>query len=148
MIQQRAVSLQDAPALAALHARCFGDEAWSQEQIEGSLRLPTTKGIAIWEKEDFPIAMVLLQCVGDEIEILTLGVEPSLRRLGLARHLMKLEVFRIATGPVFLEVAADNEAACALYEFCGFELIGRRAGYYARPGGAVDALNYRFMVKS
>ena len=41
---------------------------------------------------------------------------------------------------LFLEVAADNAAALALYRTAGMAETGRRADYYRRPGGAVDAL--------
>ena len=33
---------------------------------------------------------------------------------------------------LFLEVAADNDAAIALYSALDFETVGRRASYYAR----------------
>ncbi len=33
----------------------------------------------------------------------------------------------------------DNPAARALYDTLGFETVGRRRGYYARPGGGEDA---------
>ena len=45
---------------------------------------------------------------------------------------------------LFLEVAADNDAAIALYKKQGFETVGRRAGYYARSDHpAVDAIVLR-----
>ncbi|MFX8246689.1 hypothetical protein ABTL56_19205, partial [Acinetobacter baumannii] len=45
---------------------------------------------------------------------------------------------------LFLEVAADNEPAIALYRSAAFVPVGRRAGYYRRPGGAaMDALVLR-----
>ena len=41
----------------------------------------------------------------------------------------------------FLEVAADNAAAQALYARAGFAESGRRRGYYRRPDGSgLDAL--------
>jgi ribosomal-protein-alanine N-acetyltransferase len=45
---------------------------------------------------------------------------------------------------MFLEVAADNPGAIALYAVAGFEAVGRRAGYYGRlAGGSVDAIVMR-----
>jgi ribosomal-protein-alanine N-acetyltransferase len=42
---------------------------------------------------------------------------------------------------LYLEVAADNDAAMELYRSSGFLGTGLRRGYYARPGGeAVDAV--------
>ena len=46
-------------------------------------------------------------------------------------------------------MAADNAAAIALYRSAGFEPVGRRAAYYARPDGpAVDALVLRRTLNS
>jgi ribosomal-protein-alanine N-acetyltransferase len=38
---------------------------------------------------------------------------------------------------MFLEVAADNTAARALYAAAGYQQVGQRRGYYA---GGIDAL--------
>jgi len=37
-----------------------------------------------------------------------------------------------------LEVAAGNQAATALYVALGYQPIGRRAAYYARPGETTE----------
>ena len=45
---------------------------------------------------------------------------------------------------MFLEVAADNAAAIALYAGAGgFVRVGARPGYYPRETGAIDALVMR-----
>jgi ribosomal-protein-alanine N-acetyltransferase len=45
---------------------------------------------------------------------------------------------------IFLEVAADNDGALALYAQHGFAIVGRRAAYYRRAnGGWGDALVMR-----
>jgi ribosomal-protein-alanine N-acetyltransferase len=41
---------------------------------------------------------------------------------------------------IFLEVAADNTVARALYAAQGFVQISRRLNYYRRPAGLIDAL--------
>jgi len=40
----------------------------------------------------------------------------------------------------FLEVAADNDGARALYQALGFAETGCRRSYYARETGNVDAI--------
>jgi ribosomal-protein-alanine N-acetyltransferase len=41
---------------------------------------------------------------------------------------------------IFLEVAADNQAALALYCQAGFHVIGTRPGYYHHGDQVVDAV--------
>lgn len=147
MIDKRSVSRKDASLLAALDARCFAYEAWSQDQFEGSLALPTTRGQALWEQRTL-VGFYLIQCVADETEILTICVDPAHRRCGYGRTMIRDILAQQQSGAVFLEVAQDNEAARALYESCGFCLSGRRPGYYRRGNKRIDALTYRYLVKT
>jgi ribosomal-protein-alanine N-acetyltransferase len=50
-------------------------------------------------------------------------------------HLAK-ELRKTKETQLFIEVAADNTAARALYERAGFAVTGRRKAYYEKPGGA------------
>ena len=69
------------------------------------------------------------QTAPDEAELLNLAVGPAFRRQGVAQALIA-ELARTAQGDLFLEVAAPNLAAIALYESSGFQGIGVRPGYY------------------
>lgn len=68
---------------------------------------------------------------------------PPAARQGIAACLMQ-EVIRYAEehdiSRIVLEVRPSNEAAIALYEKFGFELDGRRPGFYDSP--KEDALLY------
>lgn len=144
----RSVHSSDVPALAALHALCFKEgDRWGAAQIAGSLSLATTRGYVAVEGEDI-FGMLLLQKTGGEEEVLTLGVHPSRRRRGIGHDLLNCALTDEGLRSLFLEVAADNESAIALYEKTGFSLFARRKGYYRRGGGRVDALNYRYLVKT
>jgi len=85
--------------------------------------------------------------VAGEAELLTLAVAPEARRRGVGRRLVQGFLAQAAQGcaqEAFLEVAADNRAALALYAAAGFIEVGRRLGYLAGPGTApVDALVLR-----
>jgi ribosomal-protein-alanine N-acetyltransferase len=78
-----------------------------------------------------------------EAEIHTIGVDPAHRRRGIGRAVLGalLGTADQVAATVFLEVRTDNEAARALYEAEGFEIVGLRKRYY-RPSGA-DAYTMR-----
>ena len=88
-------------------------------------------------------AFALGRAVADEAEILTITTDPQHRRQGLARRvLVDFEAMARHRGAkrIFLEVAADNRTAIALYLAHNYEETGRRVGYYSRSGGVgVDA---------
>jgi ribosomal-protein-alanine N-acetyltransferase len=67
----------------------------------------------------------------DEREILNLAVDPARRRTGVGRALVGAALG--SGGRWFLEVRASNIAAIRLYESAGFEVCGRRPGYYQAP---------------
>ncbi|MFM8377130.1 MAG: GNAT family N-acetyltransferase [Phenylobacterium sp.] len=127
----------DLAVLADLHAAAF-DPPWSAAEIAA------LGAVALVEEG---AGLILVRTVAGEAEILTVGVRPEARGAGVGRRLVEgaLEA-ALAEGAasVFLEVAEDNPAARRLYEGLGFEAVGRRRGYYRRPGGAaVDALVLR-----
>lgn len=141
-------SAADAALLAAMHARSF-DTPWKTRDIETLLVGPG--GYAITARAANDVAAVrgfiLARAIAGEAEILTLAVDPAHRRLGVARALVEaaaLAAEAAGAEALFLEVAADNAPAIALYAQTGFQPVGRRAGYYARADGeAADALVLR-----
>lgn len=69
----------------------------------------------------------------DELHIANIAVAPAYRRMGMARRLITHVLGRAkADGArsASLEVRAGNKAAQALYSSFGFEVVGRRRGYY------------------
>ena len=134
----RRASRADAEALAALHRDVFPpgwDLAFWQEATEGA------HGTMVWAAEDSGfVGLIAVRSVADEAEILTLGVAASARRQGFAAALLNaaMEALHAAgTGRLFLEVAATNAAALALYRRAGFEEIGQRRRYYADGADAL-----------
>ncbi len=67
-----------------------------------------------------------------EHEVLNTAVDPAWRRRGVARLLLE-EALRRNPGRFFLEVRESNFAARELYEQLGFQIGGRRPGYYESP---------------
>jgi ribosomal-protein-alanine N-acetyltransferase len=128
-----------AEALAGIHAQAF-DRPWDAPSLTTLLRSPGVTALTDEARTGF----ILIRATADEAEILTLAVAPQARRRGLARALVRaacLEVKMEGAATLFLEVAADNPAAIALYRSEGFADAGRRPRYYPRPkGDAADAL--------
>lgn len=125
--------------LAALHAQCFDDapRPWSAREFDDLLAQPQT--FLLTRPHGFLLARVIL----DEAELLTLGVAPDARRLGLGRDLtaeFAATSRQRGAASAFLEVAADNTPARALYAALGWQQAGIRRGYY-RPG--LDAIVMR-----
>lgn len=131
--------MPDPAELAALHAACFtSPRPWTAAEISGLLDSPHV--FVLHDSGGFLIGRV----VAGEAEVLTIAVAPDHRRKGLGRHLIAgfvQECHRRGAESAFLEVAADNVAAIALYSTAGFVPESLRKAYYPRPGSnAVDAL--------
>ncbi len=127
-------------ALARLHARAFAPTARGWSVAEFAYLIDAPHCCLCREEYGFALSRV----IGDEAELLTLATDPDHRRQGIAGRLLaevETAVARRGASRHFLEVAADNPAARALYAGAGYAQVGQRAGYYPRPGGTpVDAL--------
>ncbi len=116
----------------------FPPPAWDEPALAAVLRQPGAFALI-----DPDGGFVLARVAADEAEVLTLGVAPKLRRQGERGRCCATPCAtrrRLGRAAMFLEVAADNPAALALYAAEGFRVVGRRPGYY--PDGA-DALVLR-----
>ena len=137
-----AIRQPDLAAVALLHARCF-DEPWQTELIERISTGPGGFGL-LWRHRGEARGFVLCRTNGTRGEVLSLGVDPSARKRGIARALMGAAIEtagRRGLRALTLEVAEDNDAALTLYRALGFGQVGRRPGYYAKPEEkTVDAL--------
>lgn len=140
------LSLGDLDELAALHKACFPSKPWDKKQLQSSLSLETTSAYGLKE-EGRLLAFVLVQSCGDEHEVLSIGVHPEHRKRGLGRVLLKKLTVELRVGSLFLEVAEDNWSAIHLYESLDFTVFSCRKGYYFRENDAIDALNYRLILK-
>ncbi len=150
-IELMPAGLVHAELLAAMHAVCFA-EPWTPRSMAEVLAMPGAEGLIAVDGGSLrpsidppgPAGLVLWRRAGDEAEILTLAVLPPWRCRGVGARLLDAAMTAAAGGgggaaEMFLEVAADNGAALALYRRMGFERVGERKGYY----GGADAITMR-----
>ena len=138
-------AVADAEALAAVHRACFA-EFWTASTIARFLQDSITVS-AVARCGAAVVGFALCRLAADECEVLTCAVAPVFRRRGIGSSVLEAafgEAVRRGARRVFLEVAADNDAAIALYAERGLRAVGRRRRYYRRAGDAdVDALIMR-----
>lgn len=154
--------------LAALHARAMNVQApWTPTEFADLMAHPATfivrppavagPQMSLQARRTAPLAragaeneavsaFALGRVILDEAELLTLAVDPPLRRTGLGRScLIDFESAARAGGATraFLEVAEDNAPARALYRAGGWTETGLRRAYYRTENGRVDAVLMR-----
>lgn len=89
------------------------------------------------------LSYALFLNAGEDADLVSVATDPSFQRQGAAARLLNHAFVMLASESVHrivLEVAVDNLGAIQLYHALGFVTMGRRTGYYSRPGGVVDAL--------
>lgn len=138
--------LADLPAVmtimdAAFETR-FG-EAWTVSQCAGLLPMPGV-WLTLARAEEEAVGFSLARAVGGEAELLLLAVHPDARGRGIGKCLLdQFLAAACARGAerLHLEVR-DGNAALHLYNASGFQVVGRRRGYYRGCGGSnYDALS-------
>lgn len=150
----RPLGALDLDLASALHGAAFaplGERAWTRQDIAEIAAAPGAIGLFV-EREGKEIGFALCRLAADEAELLTIAVRVEYRRRGAGRALLGAAIERLheaGAALVFLEVGADNPAACSLYEQAGFRIVGRRVAYYERGEGqsAADALVMRLVLR-
>lgn len=118
--------------LSNLHKKCFPNKPWSASDFADLKK----SGCEIIMSEN---GFIVYRIAADEAEIITIGVNPEMRRNGIASAMISIvekSVKNQGVIKIFLEVASTNEPAKKLYETCGFKTVGTRPKYY----DGVDAI--------
>jgi ribosomal-protein-alanine N-acetyltransferase len=138
-IALRAATLDDACELAGLHARCF-PRGWDQASIGKFIADPAcVVFVASAGAANAVHGLLIARAASGEAEILTLAVDLSHRREGVARALLAATIARLELAGIeqlFLEVECGNEAAESLYRSFGAKSVGRRPAYYEHGADA------------
>lgn len=140
----RAAIPEDYPSLYALDQACFVPGiSWSKAELQYFLRYPGN--LTVVAEEDgriagFAIAGTQRRRGARVGRLITIDVDPGLRRRGIGNRLMQTIEERLraeSATAVLLEVAVDNLAAQEFYTRHGFVKTGRIPGYYL---DRIDAL--------
>ena len=118
--------------LSNLHKKCFPNKPWSADDFRD---LKNSGCEIIMSQNGFIVYRIIV----DEAEIITIGVNPDMRRQGIASAMIGIIEKTIKNQGVkklFLEVALNNIPGLKLYENCGFKQVGLRPKYY----DGVDAI--------
>ena len=143
----------DLEQVTAIEEACF-TAPWSERTFRNLLRRPDAFLLsAVYEamyavyEEERVAGYAAVWFVGREAELGDLAVAPSDRRRGIGGELVAavLEEARSrGVVRIFLQVREGNQSAQGLYRSRGFEIVGRRRGYYAGP--KEDALIMRRLL--
>lgn len=132
----RPMMAEDMDAVLIVENACFTDP-WSRKSFEDSLNEPSAHLLVMAEEAKEEVAgYCCLYHALDEGEIVNVAVAPEYRQKGyggeLVRALMTLGA-SLGEKRFFLEVRAGNTAGKRLYGSLGFEMCGRRKGFYTNP---------------
>ena len=130
--QTRKMTADDAETAAAL-SNDEGAATWDALAFRRELDVPHAR-LEVVEQDGRVVAFAVWWEVEGELDLLNLVVEGAHRRRGLGRRLMDClfdEARSRGITRLQLEVRAQTAPALALYRSYGYEVVGRRPGYYA-----------------
>lgn len=132
---------QDLDQIVRIEQACFSTP-WTRKMFEVELsenpfgHLYVVRPAAAGRPDGGLIGYVCFWVVFEEFRLMTLAVDPTLRRQGFGRALLRgAMVLGRAEGATraLLEVRASNTAALRLYEQEGFRRVAVRSRYYVNP---------------
>ncbi len=130
----RTAEERDLDDVAAIERAVFNDP-WSRRSFADLLDAAQVVFlVAVSDTAVLGYAVVLV--ASPESELANLAVARLVQGQGLGRRLLRAGIAAASERgcrQMFLEVRASNGAAIGLYQSAGFEALGRRRKYYARP---------------
>ena len=144
MTTYRVATAFDLPVFVSLDKELFPYSPWSASQYKEEFSAPTRHfAVALDEAQNIIGYAGVFAPGGAEADVLTVGVVPSQRGKGIARHLISLITDwagQQGSTAMMLEVKVDNLEAIGLYESLGYSKLNVRKDYF---GAGLDALVMR-----
>lgn len=128
-----------ATAVAALESQVMGSDAWNEALVADELPRGDRSWWAAYEGETL-VGYAGGWIVDGQVQILKVGVDPAMRRRGVARGLLArvaADARDLGALSCSLEVRASNAGAQALYAALGLGSLGVRPRYYSDGEDAV-----------
>jgi len=124
-------NLRDLFALSALEKVCFEKDAWPLIELMGVLSFPGVVRLRAVVNEKMAGFIAGEGRFNDQTGwILTLGVLPEYRRMGIAKALLAECERRLKMPTVKLTVRCSNLSAIRLYEGLDYQRVDRLPRYY------------------
>jgi [ribosomal protein S18]-alanine N-acetyltransferase len=121
------------PQLLELDQLCFGG-LWSLDNYQWELDHPESVLITLSSPNySYLIGVGCFWSILEEAHITLLAIHPDHQGKGLGKFLLSSllkEAIKLSLERATLEVKASNEIALSLYQKFGFQIAGRRKGYY------------------
>jgi ribosomal-protein-alanine N-acetyltransferase len=114
---------------------------WQESTFRALMRRPSASLLTAersggLETETEIVGFAVLWFAADEAELGDLAVDPDWRGRGIGSRILEssIELARDrGARSLYLEVRESNSAARSLYAKRGFQIVGRRPGYYSEP---------------
>ncbi|HET7774741.1 MAG TPA: ribosomal protein S18-alanine N-acetyltransferase [Azospira sp.] len=137
------MNLKELDQVLAIEERVYS-HPWTRGNFADSMKA----GYSCWVAREGGslVGYLVLMPSLDETHLLNISVAAEKQGRGYGARLLRfaMEVSRHGgAGTMLLEVRPSNAKALALYENYGFQVIGRRKGYYPAAPGREDALVLR-----
>ena len=123
----------DIEGVLKVEQTCFSDP-WSLQMIKNGLESSLDTWLVLYKEG--VTGYCVFRIVGEECELLRIGILPEYRGRGLSKKLMDQVVFysrKNNVSSIFLEVRESNVRARNLYKSYGFAEQGIRKNYYINP---------------
>lgn len=124
----------DLDDVAAIERAVFNDP-WSRRSFVDLVHAPRVAFLVATDAR-IVVGYAVVLMAGVESELANLAVGRLMQRQGVGKRLLRAALAaarQAGSEEIFLEVRASNTSAITLYSSEGFQAVGRRVRYYARP---------------
>ncbi len=143
-MQIRKIKPQHKTALIELSKNSFGEESWTEKQLEDAITDDNYICIGLLDGDEMLSYLIAVQTL-DDINIVSIATKEQHQKRGYASMLIKWMInlcFNVDK-TLSLEVKSKNEKAINLYTKLGFKTLHSRPKYY-RDGDTALVMFYSF----